>query len=315
MPNEFKIKNGLVVDSGGAQVTGSLEVIVNSNVELQVLSTGVRLGNAITDSHVMTGTSRMTGSLILSGSINARQTGFNASGVFTGDTLGSIALTTDTSNGFSVFTLGGALQIYDNTNAATRFTLSSAGNISVNAITASGMISIGRTTTSQAVIQRAQAPAGAYSTILAAGTGIVDTFPYTMADGHGATIDMRGGDPTSDQYVGGIIFSANGNTSPLGDGNAIVFKTRTGTNTYTERMRITHDGNVGIGVSTPTTKFHVDGTVRIDNQGGSTVNIVGSSTPNNYYGGGSSGGADYLSDPAVWLKINLDGTEYYFPGY
>ena len=270
MANEFKIRNGLVVDSGGAQITGS---------------------------------------------ITAKQTGFNASGIFTGDSLGGIAFTTTSSNGFSLFTLGGALQIYDNTNAATRLTISASGSLSVNAITASGILSIGRTTTSQAVIQRAQTPAGAYSLILASGTGIVDTFPYTMTDSHGATIDIRGGDPTSDQYVGGIIFSANGNTSPLGDGNAIIFKNRTGVSTYTERMRITYDGNVGIGVSSPTTKLHVDGTVRIDNQGGSTVNIVGSSTPNNYYGGGSSGGANYLSDPVVWLKINLDGTEYFFPGY
>ena len=202
MPNEFKVKNGLVVDSGGAIVTGS---------------------------------------------ITAKQTGFNTSGIFTGDALGGIALTTTASNGFSVFTIGGALQIYDNTNAATRFTLSSAGNISVNAITSSGMISIGRTTTSQAVIQRAQTPAGAYSTILAAGTGIVDTFPYTMADGHGATVEMRAGDPISDQYGGGILITANGNTSPLGEGNAIVFKNRTGTNTYTERMRITYDGNIQLG--------------------------------------------------------------------
>jgi hypothetical protein len=214
MPNEFKVRNGLIVDSGGATVTGS---------------------------------------------ITARQTGFNASGIFTGDSLGGIALTTTSSNGFSVFTLGGALQIYDNTNAATRFTLSSAGNISVNAITSSGMISIGRTTTSQAVIQRAQTPTGSYSFILASGTGIVDTFPYTMADGHGATVEMRAGDPTSDQYGGGILITANGNTSPLGEGNAIVFKNRTGTNTYTERMRITHDGKIGIGTSSPASLLDVNG--------------------------------------------------------
>lgn len=212
MPNEFKVRNGLVVDSGGAIVTGS---------------------------------------------ITARQTGVNASGIFTGDTIGSIALTTDASNGFSLFTFGGALQIYDNVNAATRLTISASGSLSVNAITSSGIVSIGRSTTSQAVIQRAQAPAGAYSFILASGTGIVDTFPYTMADGHGATVEMRAGDPTSDQYGGGILITANGNTSPLGDGNAIIFKNRTGVSTYTERMRITYDGNVGVGTNIPTERFHV----------------------------------------------------------
>jgi hypothetical protein len=144
MANEFKIRNGLVVDSGGAQVTGSLNT---------------------------------TGSLNITGPV-----------------------------------------------------------------TSSGIISIGRSTTSQAVIQRAQTPAGSYSFILASGTGVVDTFPYTMTDAHGATLEMRAGDPTSDQYGGGILITANGNTSPLGDGNAIVFKIRSGVNTYTEKMRITQNG-------------------------------------------------------------------------
>jgi hypothetical protein len=209
MANEFKIKNGLVVDSGGAQVTGSLNI------------------------------------------------------------TGSIA--------------------------------------------ALGIVSIGRSTTSQAVIQRAQTPAGSYSTILAAGTGVVDTYPYTPVDGHGATVDIRAGDPTSDPYGGGIVFTANGNTSPLDTGNAIVFKNRTGVNTYTERMRITHDGNVGINIS-PTAKLHVSGTVRIDDQSGSptTGTTPSAGTVNKYWG---IADGDFLSTPTIWLKINLDGSDYYFPGY
>ena len=175
-------------------ITGSLTVITGSNIEFQVLNTGVRLGNIITDTHTITGSLNTTGSLNITGSI-----------------------------------------------------------------TASGIISIGRSTTSQAVIQRAQTPAGAYSFILASGTGIVDTFPYTMTDAHGATLEMRAGDPTSDQYGGGILITANGNTSPLGEGNAIVFKNRTGTDTYTERMRITHDGKIGIGTSSPASLLDVNG--------------------------------------------------------
>ncbi len=38
------------------------------------------------------------------------------------------------------------------------------------------------------------------------------------------------------------MFTANGNTSPLDTGNAIVFKIRSGVNTYTEKMRITQNG-------------------------------------------------------------------------
>jgi hypothetical protein len=265
-------------------------------------NTAVSSSYAVTASYVNT----LNQNVILSGSLTARQTGFNASGIFTGDTIGSIALTTTASNGFSLFTLGGAFQIYDNTNAATRFTLSSGGSIAVNAITSSGIISIGRSTTSQAVIQRAQTPAGSYSFILASGTGIVDTFPYTMTDSHGATIDMRAGDPTSDQYGGGIIFSANGHTSPLGDGNAIVFKTRSGVNTYSERMRIASNGSVtcnsitaslqGTASYATTAKStsgqylcqgKLSGNQSIPNDADTVIQFVDDIDPNNWYDAGT----------------------------
>lgn len=86
MPNEFKIRNGLIVDQGGAQITGS---------------------------------------------VIATQTGFTASGIFTGDTIGAIALTTTASTGFSVLTADGVLQMYDNTNAATRFYINGSGSVGI----------------------------------------------------------------------------------------------------------------------------------------------------------------------------------------
>jgi hypothetical protein len=335
-----------------------------------------------------------------------------------------------------------------------------------NGVEVVGSIEIGSGTTTNAVIQRRQTPAvsssgGAtiHSTIFGAGTGISNVSPYTMIDDNGATIELRAGAPASDQYGGGILITANGNTSPLGDGNAIVFRNRTGVDTYTERMRIVADGNVGIGSTTPNSKltvvttagtyglnvsdgdssdfvivpgvdtgvvrvgpekgdmafytqnveriridmdgnvvigsttpnskltvvttagtyglnvsdestsdfivvpgvssgvvrvgpgtgemaiyangseairidldnnvgigtnnpsvkFHLDGTIQIDNQTGGVpssgpVAII-SPTLDGYYGGAVSSGSDYLSEPATWLTIKLDGSTYYIPAY
>ena len=68
--------------TNGLIVTGSFTVITGSSVELQVLNTGVKIGNAPTDTHTVTGSLNVTGSTtqtgnntligntILSGSIN-----------------------------------------------------------------------------------------------------------------------------------------------------------------------------------------------------------------------------------------------------
>ena len=75
-------------------------------------------------------------------------------------------------------------------------------------------------------------------------------------------------------------------------------------------------GNVGIGTTAPSALLHVAGTARIDNTGASVSNqyapdgansvesIVGNNTDNNV-----------LGTPDIWLKINVGGTEYVFPGY
>ena len=63
MPNEFIIKNGLIVESGTTIITGSLTVITGSAVELQVTNTGVNIGSAIGDIHSITGSLRVSGSI------------------------------------------------------------------------------------------------------------------------------------------------------------------------------------------------------------------------------------------------------------
>jgi hypothetical protein len=49
--------------TNGLTVTGSLTVITGSNIEFQVLNTGVRIGNLITDIHTVTGSLNVSGSI------------------------------------------------------------------------------------------------------------------------------------------------------------------------------------------------------------------------------------------------------------
>ena len=82
MPNEFIIKNGYF-SQGNSEITGSFTVVTGSARELQVTSTGVNIGNIITDTHTV------TGSLNISGSITATS--------FTGSLLGNASTATSAS--------------------------------------------------------------------------------------------------------------------------------------------------------------------------------------------------------------------------
>jgi len=62
MPNEFIIRKGFQ-SQADSQITGSLTVITGSNIEFQVLGTGVNIGNIITDIHTVTGSLRVSGSI------------------------------------------------------------------------------------------------------------------------------------------------------------------------------------------------------------------------------------------------------------
>jgi hypothetical protein len=62
MANEFIIRKGFQ-SQADSQITGSLTVITGSNIEFQVLDTGVKIGNIITDIHNVTGSLRVSGSI------------------------------------------------------------------------------------------------------------------------------------------------------------------------------------------------------------------------------------------------------------
>ena len=66
-------------------------------------------------------------------------------------------------------------------------------------------------------------------------------------------ISLGAGNPTSDTFGGGIKYYANGHTNPNnpGGGNQHVFYTRSGVDTYSERFRITEDGQLLQGETNP----------------------------------------------------------------
>jgi hypothetical protein len=90
--------------SGSTVITGSLTVVTGSGIEFQVTNTGVRIGNAITDIHTV------TGSLSISGSTTAAALRGSGSAVFSIDgTAGRLFQVDDSLTGslFSVNTAGG----------------------------------------------------------------------------------------------------------------------------------------------------------------------------------------------------------------
>ena len=62
-PNELYISGSLRVNSGNSVITGSLTVVSGNARELQVTSAGVSMGNVITDTHTVTGSLNVSGSV------------------------------------------------------------------------------------------------------------------------------------------------------------------------------------------------------------------------------------------------------------
>jgi len=86
--------------------------------------------------------------------------------------------------------------------------------------------------------------------------------------------------------------------------------------TYNERVRVNGSGNLGIATTNPTAKLHVNGTVRLDNSGNAFTNAytpAGGNTVSDVVGNNND--SRVLGTPDIWLRINIGGTNYVFPGY
>ena len=72
-------------------------------------------------------------------------------------------------------------------------------------------------------------------------------------------------------------------------------------------------GNTGINVPSPSARLHISGTIRNDSSTGTpSVGASGGGSPSQFYG---SVGTEYLSTPPTWLKVNIDGTDYFIAAY
>ena len=107
--------------------------------------------------------------------------------------------------------------------------------------------------------------------------------------------------------TGSVIIQGVGSTSSttsLSVGNSI----------SQNAITVNDDGKVGIATNSPNSALHVRTSFQVDNAG--HPGVAPATTPggsiSNFYG---SGGNDFLSEPTVWLKINVNGTDYVFPGY
>jgi hypothetical protein len=72
-------------------VTGSLTVITGSSIELQVLNTGVKIGNIISDTHTITGSLNVSGSVNVISAVTASTLLVSGSGVQRAIIYGSVS--------------------------------------------------------------------------------------------------------------------------------------------------------------------------------------------------------------------------------
>jgi hypothetical protein len=102
---------------------------------------------------------------------------------------------------------------------------------------------IGITTNGNAIIRRT-------SVVGTNGVQIQGNINNTINDTNPGASILIGGGPLNDIAEGNIVLTAYGNTGSAAK-NTITFCNRSGVNTTTERMRISSNGNVGIGTNSP----------------------------------------------------------------
>jgi hypothetical protein len=94
----------------------------------------------------------------------------------------------------------------------------------------------------------------------------------------------------------------------------LIFRTRTAGSTSAEVMRMDSSGNVSIGTTATSHVLRIQGTPRIDSTGQTpsklTVGVI-----EEYIASSEIENPAILAEPDVWLRININGTNYVVPAY
>ena len=321
-------------------ISGSLTVFTGSAIEFQVTNTGTKLGNAITDTHTV------TGSLNVSGSENVRGSG---SAVFTVDgTSGRLFSVDDSLSGslFSVNTAAGLPVVEafsDNTVRIGQYgqkalfvsqsrvgigkesalngvldvsgSTTMTGSLTVGAFTSSfaGNVGIGTTTPSATLDVNGYqvfSSGGIYATS-AASTALTSELNYFVhkrlaSSGAMGFKIFYGGDSSFWRYDGGTGDVEFGNIQPY----PLKFYTNN-----TEKLRILSNGNVGINKTAPNSTLDVNGNTTITgslnvNGTSATIKATGNSYGGTSFVNGTWGYAKVgiLGEPTIAMISNVQGS-------
>lgn len=143
-----------------------------------------------------------------------------------------------------------------------------AGNVGIGTATPAGMLNISGANASMIVDRYSDSIASANLHLRSArGTDIAPA-PRQLGDYVG-TLNFQGYNGVNFTPVAQMAVSSSENHSSAGWGSDITFSTvKNGTGSLNERVRISNDGNVGIGTLTPEVSLHVMGKGVFDNGNG-----------------------------------------------
>jgi hypothetical protein len=258
--------NGILDVSGSVTISGSLTVVTGSGIEFQVTNTGVRIGNSIADTHTV------TGSINVSGSVNATS--------FTGSLLGTATTASYVLQAVSASFATSAANATSASYAQFANTASSADNFNVRGtltattlvvqtitssiIYSSGSNRFGNDLTNTQTFTGSLLVTGSNHTIFG-NVGIGSTSPtkrFTVRSTTNDTTTFAGFYAENltqgvELWYGGIQMAGSNTNVSLNlaskGAESIIFNTNA-----TERMRIVSGGNVGIGTTSPVYRLEVN---------------------------------------------------------